>query len=259
MFSVPTSNIWPAVFVSGPIPQQEAPPIKGRWNSELAYQLIEALDKNQNPEVLENFLIKHPYFYLDSVGRSPWTALAVAIEKKAIPLIQAILSRDPTLARKNYIINVSWTGSVEMTNVFLQYGANINQCVAQSSLREGVTALHCSLEQEHAQLTKFLLLRGGVVYEQAREKQLACPDGSVHSFWQRKIVNQPIFADQMIQEIKREYESSGSRLASSLHSSQGKSFFSGLTQDAATLIARFANGETELRHRFLVKLKLIRD
>jgi len=83
MSSVPTSKLWPTVFVSGPIPEQEAPPITGRWDHELAYELTNALDKNPNPEVLAKFLIKHPCFYLDSVGRSPWTALAVAIEKQA--------------------------------------------------------------------------------------------------------------------------------------------------------------------------------
>jgi|GEM_PF-3899557 len=170
MSIVSSTSMPPHIFIQGRFPA--APDDSGRYQqSAQAYTIMERLaNQGYTPEILEEFLDENPSFNLASYGRCEWNVLALAIDQHAVPLIHKILDLDPTLMNRcsQGERSVTYTSmaaetSVEILKIFYERGADIN---CPGGL--GKTPLLCSLRYiKHIEATKFLLVRGGILYTRA--------------------------------------------------------------------------------------------
>ncbi len=138
----------------------------------LAYTITNALRTKEN---LDNFLAEHPTFELNSFGRLGYTVLGVAMSVSSAPtLVPYILKLEPHLARETcyydmpYVVLAAAKGSLEFVQLCIKHGAD--PCAPTAN---GRTALgESAADAKNIELTKYLLLEGGIVYDIYRQRIL---------------------------------------------------------------------------------------
>jgi len=133
----------------------------------LAYEITNALWKKED---LDNFLVNHPRFDLNSFGRIGYTVLSVAMGR-SYDLVLHVLNLEPHLARETcyydmpYIVKAATIDSLKLVQLFIAHGAD-----PRAPTANGRTALGESAERaENIELTKYLLLEGSIVYDKYRQ------------------------------------------------------------------------------------------
>ncbi len=184
--------------------EDKIPEIKAWSMEEDAYYFTNALSDNPTVEELDKLCEEIPTYELQRGGRCGWTALAVAIEKQAFPLIQAILDKDPRLVNASwdicspYIVHAaSMTDpefALKLVKEFVKRGADVNLADP-----DGWTALfNSSAKKTHSEVTKFLLKQGAVIYKSAREEVIPL------NWW--KIITLNWWPEQIREEARKQPE-----------------------------------------------------
>jgi hypothetical protein len=177
--------------------------------------MAEDLIKNaEDADQLVQFMRENPLYeqYLNTVGRKTLaTVMDVAIRKGSLPVIEALLKMDPSLAKKSggkgaYIIQAAYK-SVDVVRIFRENGADINQSFSLDYSGASASALYVSSLRKLNDITKYLLLHGALLYTQPRDCRLSVLQFSsnVNQEQISAIVGQLGHIDEVIGEIKEEY------------------------------------------------------
>ena len=137
-----------------------------------AYEVTTSMFPKMTPEQFDELTAQDPEYELSYGGRCGWTALKVALtEGYPLLLIIHILDRAPALVNKGMgdfpttplMVSCStndFVTSLKMVKLFIKRGAKIN---LSNNVSE--TALFLAAEHGNMDVMKYLILRGGVIYQ----------------------------------------------------------------------------------------------
>lgn len=166
------------MIVSGPYSvAQQCPLTPHDGGSALTF--VAELAEDPTVEKLDELLQGMPDYDLSAGGRCGWTALAVAIDEKSLPLIRRILDLDPRLL--NAVCRKDTVGltplariahsddpdfAIEATKELISRGADVNLANEDGINPLFLSTLHATKER----LTTFLYLNGGVIFGSANRE-----------------------------------------------------------------------------------------
>lgn len=207
-----------------------------------AFAFVGGMHKWETRAEFDRRRAAYPNYSLSDGGCRGWTALAVAIKNESLPLIWHILNEDPSLINQGFYENTSCTPlacaaghlnpafALTLVKLLVSLGAEINLACGRA---DSNTALFTSAEKAtHRNVTKFLLLRGAVVYQNEIEHRLK-------GNWAKNSIER---AQQVLPNIADAIEELWGIQCfknASLHSEKRKSFVSELPFDMRLKIAAF--------------------
>lgn len=155
----------------------ESPPVSHPGSpTRNACTVTTELRASPTPERLDELLTEFPDYKLHTRSMYGWTALAVAIDNKAMPLIQHILNKAPELVNaawhdceEPYIVTATF--DLHILKEFISRGAKVN--LADPTGSTALSAAACDAERLH--IAKYLLQHGGIIYNQERDSVLESP------------------------------------------------------------------------------------
>jgi hypothetical protein len=158
------------VFISGDWVDARNVQREFRGDYRPVYTVTDELDRTPTVEKLNELMARYPRFDLATLGRCKHNSLGIAVSKRALPLVQAILDKDPSLVDKQAqgaetvtcLAYAAALGDLNVVEAFVSRGAKVN--LANHS---GITPLFQAARHGHTLVTQFLLAEGGVIYLEA--------------------------------------------------------------------------------------------